>query len=77
MSKLIMYIILWSCDQVRVFQCLQAEAEKAQCQQSELQSKLMEVDRCRLKAEETGRQLSTENAKLKLDLAALKQGGEW
>lgn len=58
-----------------MFQSLQTESERAQGQQSETHQKLVEVDKTRLKAEEKWREASAENARLKLDLAALKQRG--
>lgn len=58
-----------------MFQSLQAESERAQGHQSETHNKLVEMDRSRLKVEEKLREASTENARMKLDLAALKQRG--
>lgn len=56
-----------------MFQSLQAECEKAQSQQSELQKRLVEADGRRLRDEERLRELDTENVRLKLDLASTKQ----
>ena len=58
-----------------MFQSLQAESEKAQSHQSEIHQQLVETDKARLKAEEAAREATTENSRLKLDLAALKQRG--
>ena len=49
------------------------ECEKAQSQQNELQKKLVEADSRRCRDEERVRELDTENAKLRLDLATTKQ----
>lgn len=59
-----------------MFQSLQAESEKAQGHQTEAHQRLLAADKARLEAEEKLREATAENARLKLDLAALKQRGE-
>jgi hypothetical protein len=58
-----------------VFQSLKSESDKACGRLSELQSKLMEVEGSRRRAEEQLREVAVENTKLKMDLAAAKQSG--
>ena len=58
-----------------MFQSVQAECEKAQSQQKELQHKLIEMDKSQAQNEETIRELTAERDNLRLDLATLKQRG--
>lgn len=60
-----------------MFQNIKVESEKAQSHHNELHQKLVEVDTCKGKAEEKVRELNLQNTRLKIDLAAVKQKGQW
>lgn len=60
-----------------MFRDLQSESEKAQGQLNVLQGKLAEMESSRSETERQLREVSVENGRLKMDLAAFKQKGTW